>query len=189
MKKIGVLALQGAFREHIAIINQLGHKGIEVKSVDQLSVLDGLILPGGESTAMGKLLEDFDMKDALISHIENGLPTWGTCAGMILLANKIEDASRSHLNIMDITVKRNAYGRQLDSFSTSGQIPEVSDTPLPLVFIRAPLVTQVGANVQVLHRVKDQIVAVKENHLLATSFHPELTSTLDFHKYFIDMIQ
>jgi len=189
MKKIGVLALQGAFREHIAIIDQLGHESIEVKSVDQLSLLDGLILPGGESTAMGKLLDDFDMKDSLIRHIENGLPTWGTCAGMILLANRIEDAGHSHLNIMDITVKRNAYGRQLDSFSTTGYISKVSAGPLPLVFIRAPLVTQVGPSVQILHTVNDEIVAVRENHILATSFHPELTTNHRFHEYFIDMIQ
>lgn len=188
MKKIGVLALQGAFKEHVAMIRRLGHEAIEVRNLEALDHIDGLILPGGESTAMGKLLVDFQLKDPLIKLIKNGLPTWGTCAGMILMAESIENTRHHHLGIMPITVRRNAYGRQLDSFETEDLIPSVSDQPVPLTFIRAPLVTEVDATVEVLHRVNDKIVAVRQGHMLATSFHPELTDSSVFHAYFIGMI-
>lgn len=188
MKKIGVLALQGAFREHINIIKRLGHEAIEVRKLEDLNRIDGLILPGGESTAMGKLLDDFNLKKPLNKRIKEGLPTWGTCAGMILLAESIEDNELNHLGTMSIKVKRNAYGRQLDSFKTDLSIPSVSDRPLPLVFIRAPLVTDISEGVDILATVNDEIVAVRQKHMLATSFHPELTDNMDFHRYFIKMI-
>lgn len=188
MKRIGVLALQGAFREHIKIINTLGHEAIEVRKLDDLNRIDGLILPGGESTAMGKLLDDFNLIEPLIGRIKEGLPTWGTCAGMILLAESIEESEDSHLGTMSIKVKRNAYGRQLDSFRTDVSIPPVSDRPLPLVFIRAPLVTDVSGDVDILATVNNEIVAVRQKHMLATSFHPELTDNMAFHEYFVNMI-
>jgi 5'-phosphate synthase pdxT subunit len=188
MMNIGVLALQGAFKEHSSMIQALGHNAIEIRSAQALKEIDGLILPGGESTAMGKLLDDFDMKDPLIQHIKSGLPTWGTCAGMILLAKELDNASQAHLKVMSIKVRRNAYGRQLDSFSTEKIVPKISETPIPLVFIRAPLVTEITDSVDVLLKVDEEIVAVKENHMLATSFHPELTNNTAFHEYFLEMV-
>ena len=188
MKKIGVLALQGAFKEHIHLIKKLGHEAIEVRKTGQLDEIDGLILPGGESTAMGKLLNDFKMKDPLVSRIQNGLPVWGTCAGMILLADELDGDEEAHLKVMDIKVRRNAYGRQLDSFISDEMVKNVSTEPIPLVFIRAPFIVSMKDNVELIHEVHGDIVAVKQDKMFATSFHPELTDNTKFHEYFINMI-
>jgi 5'-phosphate synthase pdxT subunit len=183
---IGVLALQGAVQEHLDCLRSLpGVTGIPIKRASELDEIDGLILPGGESTAIGKLLKEFQITSPLIRKIQGGLPVWGTCAGMILLAKTIVDQPNCHLGLMDITVKRNAYGSQLDSFATTAQISEVSATPLPLVFIRAPYVEQASSSVKVLATVAGKIVAVEQANMLATAFHPELTDSLEFHKYFV----
>lgn len=188
MKKIGVLALQGAFIEHVQIIEKLGHQAIEVRKSEQLNEVDGLILPGGESTAMGKLLVDFEMKTDLVKRIHDGLPVWGTCAGMILLASELDGDEEPHLKVMDITVRRNAYGRQLDSFIAKEVVHDVSEEPFPLVFIRAPYIVAMKDNVKMIHKVEENIVAVRQDNMLATSFHPELTDNTKFHEYFISMI-
>ncbi len=187
MKKIGVLALQGAFNEHIEIIKSLGHEGIEIRKAEQLNNLDGIILPGGESTAMGKLLDDFQIKETLVNKINNGLPVWGTCAGMILLAKELDGDENAHLKVMDIKVKRNAYGSQLDSFVTNEVIEEISEKEIPMVFIRAPYIVDIDEKVDLLHKVDGNIVAVRQGNMLATSFHPELTNDTTFHEYFIKM--
>lgn len=186
---IGVLALQGAFREHIKCLESIGVRGILIKSNEDLDEIDGIILPGGESTAMGKMLIDFNMKNNLLNKIKDGLPVWGTCAGMILLASKINGENNGHLKVMDIDVKRNAYGRQLGSFSTKEIIPSISKYPVELVFIRAPYINKAGSNVEILCKIDGNIVAAKEGNMLATSFHPELTEDRAFHKYFIEMVK
>jgi len=188
MKKIGVLALQGAFIEHVNLIHKLGHEAIEVRKVQQLDEIDGLILPGGESTAMGKLLDDFEMKVPLVNKIQSGLPVWGTCAGMILLADELDGDENAHLKVMDIKVRRNAYGRQLDSFISEEIVENVSAEPFPLVFIRAPYIVSMKDNVELIHEVNNDIVAVRQDNMFATSFHPELTENTSFHEYFISMI-
>jgi len=188
MKKVGVLALQGAFKEHVEIINTLGHMGIEVRNKQQLEDVDGIILPGGESTAIGKLLLDLDIKELLVEKINKGLPVWGTCAGMILLAKEVEGNNRPHLAVMDIKVKRNAYGTQLDSFRTTAVIKAISEKEIPMVFIRAPYIVDCDEKVEVLHKVEGEVVAARQRNMLATSFHPELTSDTTFHEYFIGMI-
>lgn len=186
--KIGVLSLQGGVIEHITAIISLGHKAIEVRTLEELKSIDALIIPGGESTTIGKLLKITGLLNPLRKMIQNGLPVWGTCAGMILLAKNIEDEDTTHLGVMDITVKRNAYGTQLDSFTTKIIIEEINKSPIELVFIRAPYVTHVGPNVTILATVDDNIVAVRQNNILATSFHPELTNDTSFLKYFINVV-
>lgn len=187
--KIGILGFQGAFVEHERHIGRLGYEPVVVRYPQQLEDLDGIILPGGESTTMGKLLCCTGMLEPLKNKIQSGLPVWGTCAGMILLAKKLENDPVRHLALMDITVKRNAYGTQIDSFDVSVEIPEVSPVAIPLVFIRAPYITEAGADVNVLCRVEGHIVAAREGHLLVTSFHPELTDDTSFHRYFAGMCE
>lgn len=189
MKSVGVLALQGAFKEHIEKIISLGHEAIEIRNVKQLDGLDGIILPGGESTTIGKLLKDFKINEVLANKINNGLPVWGTCAGMILLAKELDANEAGHLKVMDIKVRRNAYGAQLDSFVISEVIEGVSDKEVPMVFIRAPYIVEAGEKVDILHRVDGNIVAARQKNILATSFHPELTDNYIFHEYFINMIK
>lgn len=187
--KIGVLALQGAFIEHIHMLEELGAKAVKVRYEQDLNDLDGLIIPGGESTAIRKIIDDNGIFDSLKSKIQSGLPTWGTCAGLILLANKIENQDTTHFKLIDITVVRNGYGRQLGSFKVDKIIPEISKEPLPLVFIRAPYITKTGSSVQVLCVHDDRIVAAKDRNILVTSFHPELSESTEFHRYFIDMVR
>lgn len=185
--KIGVLSIQGGVIEHVNHINALGCEAIEVKKLEDLEDINGLILPGGESTAIGKILRERDMLMPLTEMILSGLPVWGTCAGMILLAKEIENDEKRHISVMDIKVRRNAYGRQIDSFETTDIIEEVSNDPVPLVFIRAPYIVDVGDNVKIIHKVNDNIVAARQNNILVTSFHPELTKNTEFHKYFLSM--
>ena len=189
--KIGVLALQGAFIEHEKILEKIGVETFEIRKKSDLSnailnnSIHGLIIPGGESTTIGKLLHDLDLFDDIRKLILDGLPTFGTCAGLILLAKKIENDDRVHLSLMDIKVKRNAYGRQLGSFFTENEFKHVGK--VPMTFIRAPYITEVGKNVEILSEVDGNIVAAKENNILVTSYHPELNDDLQVHKFFISM--
>lgn len=190
MFRIGVLDLQGAVIEHAEKINALENaEAVRVKSVGELLTVDGIILPGGESTAIGKLLRDLNLREPLRKLIKEGLPVWGTCAGMILLAKKIVGSEDSHLDVMDIEVRRNAYGSQLNSFITDKKIPKISDEEIPLIFIRAPYVEKVIGDVEVLLEVENNIVACRQNNMLATSFHPELSNDLTMHRYFLSMIE
>ncbi|EJO5348460.1 pyridoxal 5'-phosphate synthase glutaminase subunit PdxT [Clostridium botulinum] len=185
--KVGVLDLQGSVTEHIKILEKIDDiEAVRVKYKEDLDNVQGIILPGGESTTLGKLLKEFHIYDVLKEKIEKGLPAWGTCAGMILLAKDIEGQEEKYLKTIDIKVKRNAYGSQLNSFSTEEVIEEVDKEPIELVFIRAPYITTVGSNVAILKKVKGDIVAAKEKNVLVTSFHPELTEDVRFHKYFIE---
>ncbi len=184
--KIAVLALQGAFIEHEQMLTKLGVESFEIrqkKDIDQ--PFDGLILPGGESTVMGKLLHESGLFEPIQQKILNGLPVLGTCAGLILLAEQVEQ-ERSHLETMHITVKRNAYGRQLGSFYTEGQFKGLGI--VPMTFIRAPYIASVAEGVEVLAEVDGKIVAAREGRQLACAFHPELNDNTAIHRYFIDMI-
>lgn len=187
--KIGILALQGAFVEHEKMLAQLGVESIELRNLEDFqqhqSDLSGLILPGGESTTMGKLLRDQQMLIPIREAILNGLPVFGTCAGLILLAKQITSQEESHLATMDIVVKRNAYGRQLGSFYTEADCKGVGK--IPMTFIRGPIISSVGDSVDVLAIVNNQIVAAQEKNMLVTSFHPELTNDLRLHQYFMNM--
>lgn len=185
---IGVLSFQGGVSEHLKQIKQLGANGIEVKTEADLNNIDAIILPGGESTTMGKLLNITGMMEPLRDKIKAGLPTWGTCAGMILLAKEIENDDRRHIALMDITVKRNAFGSQIDSFTTKRVVKDVSDKELELVFIRAPYITRVGEGVEVLCKVDNDVVGVRQGNMIATSFHPELTEDTTFLKYFLNTV-
>lgn len=185
---VGVLSFQGGVSEHLKQIKQLGANGIEVKTEADLNNIDAIILPGGESTTMGKLLNITGMMEPLRDKIKAGLPTWGTCAGMILLAKEIENDDRRHIALMDITVKRNAFGSQIDSFTTKKVIKEVSPKELELVFIRAPYITEIKDNVKVFCTVDNNIVGVKQENMIATSFHPELTDDTTFLKYFLEKV-
>ena len=182
---VGVLALQGAFREHVAAVASLGATAREVRQLKDIEGIDALIIPGGESTTMGKLLNEWNMLEPLRQRILDGMPVYGSCAGLILLCREIEDSDQPRLGVLDATVRRNAFGRQVDSFETDLSIPEIGADPIPAVFIRAPVITGVGAGVTVLAEVKGQAVAVRQNNILATSFHPELTPDTRMHSYFL----
>lgn len=189
MVKVGVLDFQGSVVEHIEMLKKIeGIKPIRVKYAKQINEIDGLILPGGESTTIGKLMKDFDIFLPLKERITKGMPVWGTCAGMILLAKKIVGQDYTHLEVMDIEVKRNAYGSQINSFAIEKTIPQVSPKPISLVFIRAPYIEKVGEGVEILSKHEGKIIAAREKNMLATSFHPELTEDESFHRYFVDMI-
>ena len=182
---VGVLALQGAFREHVAAVTRLGATAREVRQLKDIDGIDALIIPGGESTTMGKLLNEWNMLEPLRQRILDGMPVYGSCAGLILLCREIENSDQPRLGVLDATVRRNAFGRQVDSFETDLNIPEIGADPIPAVFIRAPVITGVGAGVTVLSEVKGQAVAVRQNNILATSFHPELTPDTRMHSYFL----
>lgn len=188
MKKIGILGFQGAIIEHERQIKNLGHQPVIVKYPEQLEEIDAIILPGGESTTIGKILNRTGLMEPLREKLRGGLPVWGTCAGMILLAKELVNDSVTHLAVMDIAVRRNAYGSQIDSFATKVVVPEVSSKEVELVFIRAPYITRVGEGVHVLCQLDGNIVAAKERNMLVTSFHPELTDDVTFLKYFVSMI-
>lgn len=186
--RIGVLALQGAFIEHQKMLEKLGVEAFTIRNLKELNQeMDGIILPGGESTVMYKLLKDLKMENILKEKINSGLPVMGTCAGLLLLAKNIHNYDTPFLQTMDITAKKNAYGKQLGSFRTLGKFN--SQENIPFVFIRAPYIENCGKNVKVLSEVDGKIVAVRENNQLATAFHPELTNDLTIHKYFLDMIK
>ena len=189
MTKIGILALQGAFAEHEQVLKALGVETVQIRNQKDWEThadLDGLILPGGESTVMGKLLHDLDLFEPIKTKINAGLPVFGTCAGLILLAKTIVGDQTKHLASMDINVVRNAYGRQLGSFVTNADFKGIGE--IPMVFIRGPIIEAVGLEVEILAQVNGAIVAAKEKQMLATSFHPELTGDTRVHTYFLEMI-
>jgi 5'-phosphate synthase pdxT subunit len=186
--KIGVLALQGAFIEHEKMLDALNVESVEIRQKHDLALnVDGIIIPGGESTVQGKLLRELDMLDTLQQEINSGLPVFGTCAGLILLARDIYGGESPHLATMDITARRNAYGRQLGSFSAFADFG--NNGRIPLTFIRAPYIERIGKAVITLCEVDGKIVAARQDNQLVTAFHPELTDDLTVHKYFIDMIK
>ncbi|MCA1665812.1 MAG: pyridoxal 5'-phosphate synthase glutaminase subunit PdxT [Thermomicrobia bacterium] len=189
MTTIGVLALQGAFIEHVHVLERLGVAAREVRLPRDLDGLDGLIMPGGESTTIGKLMVQYSLDEPIRTRARAGFPIWGTCAGMILLAKDIGGLRQPLIGVMDIVVERNAFGRQLDSFEADLDIPAIGAAPFRTIFIRAPLVHSVSGATEVLARLADgRIVAAREGNLLATSFHPELTNDDRLHRYFIDEI-
>jgi 5'-phosphate synthase pdxT subunit len=181
--RIGVLALQGAFAEHITILRAIGAEAVEVRLPEQLAALDGLILPGGESTTMRRLIDRWGMRQPILDLAASGVPIFGTCAGMIVLAAEIAGGEDPVLSLLDVTVERNAFGRQLDSFEMELQVPLLGDRPVHAVFIRAPVIERIGPGVDVLARLDDgRIVAVRERNVIATSFHPELAGETRFHR-------
>ena len=187
MPKIGVLALQGAFVEHIRMLERLGAKAVEIrKPGDFTPDLDGVIFPGGESTAMNRLLRELDMLEPIREALLRGMPALGTCAGLILMAKRFTDSGWQHFQVLDVTVCRHGFGRQLGSFRTEGEFAGIGR--LPMVFIRGPYVTETGAGVDVLATVKDRIVAVRQGNLLGVAFHPELTEDTRLHAYFLRMV-
>jgi 5'-phosphate synthase pdxT subunit len=181
--KIGVLALQGAFAEHVAALRAIGVEAVEVRLPEQLDELDGLIIPGGESTTMRRLIARWNMREPILALAERGAPIFGTCAGMIVLAKEIEGGEEPVLPLLDVTVQRNAFGRQLDSFEAELPVPLLGDTPVHAVFIRAPIIDRVGPGVDVIAKLDDgRVVAVRERNIIATSFHPELAGETRFHR-------
>ena len=186
--RVGVLALQGAFIEHIRILESLGADAFEIRQKKDIEQkFDGLILPGGESTVMGKLLNDLELMNPIRTMIKNGMPVFGTCAGLILLAEKIHNDNAVHIGTMDITAKRNAYGRQLGSFNTAEEFKGLGK--IPMTFIRAPYIENCGPSVEILAITDGKIIAARQGRQLATAFHPELTDNYSVHKYFLDIIK
>jgi 5'-phosphate synthase pdxT subunit len=181
--RIGVLALQGAFAEHVVALRAVGAEAVEVRLPEHLAGIDGLVLPGGESTAMRRLIDRWGMRQPILDLAASGAPLFGTCAGMILLAKEIAGGEDPILPLLDVTVQRNAFGRQLDSFETELVVPLLGDQPVHAVFIRAPVIQRVGPGVDVLATLPDgRIVAVRERNVIATSFHPELAGETRFHR-------
>ena len=210
MIRIGVLALQGDFAEHVAVFSRLGVEAREVRLPEQLDGLDGLVIPGGESTTFTHLMAEYGLLEPIRRLAKDGVPIWGTCAGTIVLARQASDMPRPGLDIMDIVVERNAFGRQVDSFEAALLMPVLGQAPFPAVFIRAPIIRQVGPEVEVLARLPASatgeparpgggghgasldggtVVAARQGHLLATTFHPELTSDPRLHRYFLALAE
>lgn len=186
--RIGVLALQGAFREHLDTLRVIGVEGVRVRQPDDLEGVSGLILPGGESTTMRQLVERWGLRQPILDLAASGAPLFGTCAGMILLASAIAGGEEPVFPLLDVTVQRNAFGRQLDSFEGDLVVPILGDDPVHGVFIRAPIVDRVGPDVTVLARLDDgRVVAVRERNILATAFHPELAGETRFHRLMATM--
>ena len=190
MARVGILALQGAFIEHVRAFERLGAEVVEVRLPEQLDTLDALVIPGGESTTMSLLMDSYGLRKPVLDLASRGAPVWGTCAGMIMLAKDVEDERVHTLELMDLKVVRNAFGRQVDSFEADLRIPTLGERPFPAVFIRAPVVEGAGDGVEVLARLPDgRIVAARQGQLLATAFHPELTDDPRFHKLLLDMAE
>lgn len=187
--KIGVLAMQGAFREHEKMLKDLGVEVAQIRKSSELEDIDGLIIPGGESTTIGKLILEFALDEAILAKANKGMPIFGTCAGMILLAKNILGSDQFRLGLMDIEVNRNAFGRQVDSFETGIRIDAIGAVPFPAIFIRAPYVTDMKPNVGVLATFDDKIVFVRQGNFLASAFHPELTGDGRVHEYFLNMVK
>lgn len=186
--RIGVLALQGAVSEHIVSIERAGAEGLPIKQVEQLHEVDGLIIPGGESTTIGKLMGKYGFIEAIRDFADQGKPIFGTCAGMIVLAKRIDGGEPGHLELMDISVARNAFGRQRESFECDLTVKGI-DKPVHAVFIRAPLISEMGPGVDVLAVYNNEIVTARQGNLLVSSFHPELTEDYRLHQYFADMVE
>jgi 5'-phosphate synthase pdxT subunit len=186
--RIGVLRIQGAFAEHEAMLRTVGAEAVPVRLPEHFDDLSGLILPGGESTAMRKLIDRWGLRAPILELAQRGVPIFGTCAGLILLANHISDGDEAVLPLLDVTVKRNAFGRQLDSFEAQIDVPILGDRPVHGVFIRAPIVERVGDEVDVLARLEDgSVVAVRQRNVMATAFHPELSGDVRFHRLLTTM--
>jgi 5'-phosphate synthase pdxT subunit len=186
--KIGVLALQGAFREHLQTLDSIGVEGVPVRLPQDLEGVSGLILPGGESTTMRRLIDRWELRQPILALADRGAPLFGTCAGMIVLARELAGGEEPILPLLDVTVQRNAFGRQLDSFESDLSVPVLGDRPVHGVFIRAPIVERTGPNVDVLARLDDgRVVAVRERNLIATAFHPELAGETRFHRLLATM--
>lgn len=182
--------MQGDFAEHIRHLEAVGAQASEVRTVAQLDACDGLIIPGGESTTIARLLLAFNLMEPLRERIRSGLPVWGTCAGAIMLARDVPALDRPPIGVMDITVDRNAFGRQIDSFEADLTVRGIDDGPLHAVFIRAPVIRNLGPSVEVLAQLEDgRVVACREGALLATSFHPELTTDSRFHRLFVELVR
>ena len=187
--RVGVLALQGDFIEHIGVLEKLGAEATPIRKPGELKGLDGLIIPGGESTTMLNLMHSFDLLKPLKELAQAGLPVMGTCAGMVLMAKKVSNSGIDTLALMDIEVKRNAFGRQLDSFEAELAIPFLGKEPFPAVFIRAPIIESTSPQVEILGKLTGGvIVAVRQGNLLALAFHPELSSDPRLHRYFLEII-
>jgi len=184
--KIGVLALQGAFAEHMGMLESIGVESGEIRCRDDFNGMDGFVIPGGESTTIRKLMWELDLMEPIAEAVKHGMPVFGTCAGMILLAQEIEGSEPPCIGAMDVTARRNAYGRQLGSFTAQGEFHGVG--AFPMVFIRAPYITRAGADVEVLAKVDGKIVAVRQRHMLATAFHPELTGDTRIHAFFAGIV-
>jgi 5'-phosphate synthase pdxT subunit len=188
--KIGVLAAQGAFAEHITILNRLDVEAVPVRLPGELRGVDGLIIPGGESTAVSRLMAAYGLTDVIKSMTADGTALFGTCTGLILMSMGPVNDGVTSMGLMNIKVKRNAFGRQRESFETILQIPALGEEPFPAVFIRAPVIKEAGEGVEILARLEDgTIVAARQNNMLAAAFHPELTDDLRFHGYFLDMVK
>ncbi len=186
--KIGVLALQGAFLEHRQMLERCGVESGEVRTVEHLDGIDGLILPGGESTTIGKLMHRYGLDEAISRRVREGMPLFGTCAGLILMATDIEESDQRRLGLMEITARRNAFGRQVDSFECNLDVAGLGPEPVRAVFIRAPYISRVGKGVEVLAVAEGKIVLARQGHLLAGAFHPELTADTRIHRLFLDMV-
>jgi 5'-phosphate synthase pdxT subunit len=187
--KVGVLALQGAFREHRLMLERCGAEAVEVRKPEDLVDIDGLVIPGGESTTIGKLLVEWGLMEPIKERAAAGMPIYGTCAGMILLATDIVGSDQPRLGLMDISVRRNAFGRQRESFEADLEVSDFGAAPVRAVFIRAPYIERVGPGVRVLAAVGDHVVIARQGQFLVTAFHPELTGDDRIHKYFIAMIK
>lgn len=188
MIKIGVLALQGAVREHVQSLQSPGVEVVVIKKVEQLGEIDGLVLPGGESTTMRRLIDKYHFFEPLKIFAQSGKPVFGTCAGLILMANRLVGQETGHLEIIDMLVERNAFGRQRESFEAELMVKGIAED-ITAVFIRAPLIKEVGEGVEVLSKFNGEIVAVRQEQFLACSFHPELTDDSRFHQYFVDIVR
>lgn len=187
--RVGILAVQGDVREHAAALRDVGAEPVEIRLPRDLAGVEALILPGGESTSMRRLIDAYGLAEPILNLAASGAPMWGTCAGLILMARRITDGDEPILPLLDIEVRRNAYGRQLDSFEANLAVPALGDEPLHAVFIRAPVVTDVGPEVEVLATdPMGRTVAVRQGRLLATAFHPELTGDRRFHRALVDLI-
>ena len=187
--KIGVLALQGAFREHCWMLEGCGVTAVEIRKPEELDDVVGLVIPGGESTTIGKLMVQWGLMEKIKVRVSQGMAIYGTCAGMIMLAKEIVESDQPRLGLMDVTVKRNGFGRQRESFEATMSVPEFGKEPVQAVFIRAPYIETSGESVKVMALVKDKIVIARQDKILVTAFHPELTNDNRIHKYFISMIK
>jgi len=189
MKKIGVLALQGAFVEHIQFLRKLDVEALPVRLPQELEGLDGLVIPGGESTAIAKLMQSYNLTKTIQELVSCGLPVFGTCAGMILLSKSASQLNSERIGAIDIEVTRNAFGRQIDSFETDIPIPSLGKRAFHAVFIRAPLITKTGPGVEILARLEDGVsVAARQGKVVVCAFHPELTDDVRFHRYFLEIL-
>ena len=187
-RKVGVLALQGDFAEHMKSLESIGAEPTEVRLPGDLVDIDALIIPGGESTTIARLMDVFGLTKDIKGRVKEGMPVWGTCAGMIVLAKRLVEDRPQPLGLMDIRVQRNAYGRQIDSFETEIPVPALGTQSFRAVFIRAPAIEEIGSAVETIACLEDgQVVAAREGNVLVTAFHPELTSDTRFHSYFLSM--